>query len=94
MNKEEFNTYLDNLLVQAQIESEMGEFTNSINKIISETCFYENKQAFLFISIENADRPEAETFVSYVAKGDGAEMLRTAITLFLKQLKEESADNE
>lgn len=85
MDKETFNRYLDNLLVEAKVEAEMSDFTRAINKVISETNFDDKKQAFLFISIDNADQPEADSFISYVGSHNGCSLLLQAMEKIVKQ---------
>lgn len=91
MNREEFNKYLDNLMVEAKVENEMSEFTQQINHIIAQTEFDESKQAFLFISIDNIDRREPDAFISYIGDKKGCKMLSQAVKKIITQIKN---DNE
>lgn len=90
MNKEKFNEYLDNLMTEAKVENEMSEFTQQVNQIINQTEFDESKQAFLFISIDNMDKPEPDAFFSWVGDSKGCSMLLRAIKNFNKADNEES----
>ena len=91
MDREEFNKYLDNLLVEAKVENEMSEFTKQINHIITQTEFDESKQAFLFISVDNIDKLKPDAFISYIGDNKGCVMLLQAIKNFTSQIKN---DNE
>lgn len=91
MDANEFNKYLDDLLTEAKIECEMSEFTQEINQIISQTEFDESKQAFLFISIDNIDKPESDVFISHAGNARGHALLLQAINKFNKTHK---ADDE
>ena len=87
MDREEFNKYLDNLLVEAKVENEMSEFTQQINHIITQTEFDESKQAFLFISVDNIDMPEPDAFISYIGDKQGCNMLLQAINNFINTIE-------
>ena len=93
MNEKEFNKYLDNLLVQAKLEHEGSKFTQKINKVISEFSFDESKQAFLFISIDNADQAFPDSFTACVGDKNGCALLLQAISLFVEQLEKRISEN-
>lgn len=86
MDKDAFNKYLDDLLEQGKAEAHMSDFTRAVNDIISETEFDNSKQAFLFISIDNADRPQADSFMSYYGDGNGCALLLRAMKVMVDKL--------
>ena len=86
-DKANFNRYLDNLLVEAKVEASMSSFTRTINEIVSQTEFDTDKQAFLLISIDNADSPNPDSYSGFVGDINGYRLLLQAMTLAMNELK-------
>lgn len=94
MNKEKFNRYLDNLLVEAKAEASMSDFTKTINEIVSQTEFDTDKQAFLLISIDNADQPNPNAYSGFVGDTNGYKLLLQALELATTELLKRIDKNE
>lgn len=86
MDKKKFNRYLDNLLVEAKIEASMSDFTRTINEIVSQTEFDTDKQAFLLISIDNADQPNPDSYSGFIGDTNGYRLLLQALEPVVAEL--------